>query len=467
MKATTTALVLLAATLFAVGAARLTGFALRFGEESVQADFAAFYTAGEAVRAGLSPYRTHADRSPPIWDGVDEFQHSRFLYPPLVAWLFAPLEPLGYHTAKQLWMLLNAASVVVGVLAAASAVGLRWRWTSALLVAAAVALFHPMLPLLERGQIDGVTFALVSLAGRDLVRGRRDGLRPGLLLALATLLKLHVAFAAPFLLLRRRWRAVGGYALGAAGLALLSLAASGPEGLRDYLVVELPRIVRHGERGTAEMRLDAETLGRLRQGMAPGETVKGGRVYKADPLGFVANASLSRVIAVRLAKRGAAVEPGAIALVLFAGLGLLVATVAFWRWPGPAAATASEETALWLAALSVVLLSAPMTWAMSTVWLLALLPLGVALAEPAAGARVGVALWLGGCGLALAAIPDQHAFALVAPFGPRLLDFKYVAGELLVLLGLLLIGPGRPPPASNRDDVEGEVQGGHAVSQPA
>jgi hypothetical protein len=467
MSARGTALGLAAATLFAVSAIRLGGFGLRFGKESVQADFAAFYTAGEAVRAGLSPYRTLADRVPPIWDGVDEFQHSRFLYPPLVAWLFAPFASVGYHASKQLWMLLNAAGVALGVLAVANAVGMRWRWRLALLIGAAIALYHPMLPLIERGQIDGVTFALVSLAGRDLVQGKRDGLRPGLLLVAATLLKLHVAFAAPFLLLRRRWRAAGGYALGGAGLALLTLASAGVQGFRDYLVVELPRIARHGERGTAEMRLDAETLSRLREGMRPGETVKEGRVYLADPLGFVANASLSRVIAVRLAKRGAAADPGILALALFGALGILVVGVSLRLWPGPAAATAEEEMALWVAVLDIVLLGSPMTWVMSDVWLLALLPLGVVLARSAAGRRSAIALWLLGTGLALAAIPDQHAFPLVAPYGLKLLDFKYVAAEVLVLAGLLLVGPWKRVAGSGGDDVEREVHRGNAVRQPA
>jgi hypothetical protein len=231
--------------------------------------------------------------------------------------------------------------------------------------------------------------------------------------------------------------------------------------------VELPRIARHGERGTAEMRLDAETLSRLREGMRPGETVKEGRIYLADPLGFVANASLSRVIAVRLAKRGTAADPGIVALVLFGALGLLVAGVSLSRWPGPAAATAEEEMALWLAVLDVVLLSSPMTWAMSDVWLLGLLPLGVVLARDAAGGRAATALWLLGTGLALAAVPDQHAFPLIAPYGLKLLDFKYVAAEALVLIGLLLVGPWKGEMGSGCDDVEREVHRGHAVGQPA
>ena len=57
------ALILLVTTI------RLIGYIVRFIGESLQMDFAAFYTAGEALNAGLSPYRTHLQVEPPIWDG--------------------------------------------------------------------------------------------------------------------------------------------------------------------------------------------------------------------------------------------------------------------------------------------------------------------------------------------------------------------------------------------------------------
>ena len=38
---------------------RLLGFSIAFGEKSLQIDFSAFYTAGESVNAGLSPYKNY------------------------------------------------------------------------------------------------------------------------------------------------------------------------------------------------------------------------------------------------------------------------------------------------------------------------------------------------------------------------------------------------------------------------
>ena len=164
---------ILVGTLFALSVLRLAGFVVRFGEESVQADFAAFYTAGEAVRHGVSPYRTHADDDPPIWDGVDTYQHSRFLYPPPVAALFRPVAALPYALAKRLWMLVSLLCLALSMATALRAVGLKPDRDALLATGAFVCLFHPLLTLLERGQIDALTLALILWALRPMVaRGR-------------------------------------------------------------------------------------------------------------------------------------------------------------------------------------------------------------------------------------------------------------------------------------------------------
>ncbi len=100
---TTTLFRLLLGLLLGLTTLRLLGFMARFALESLQMDFAAFYTAGEALNAGLSPYRTHLATNPPIWDGINEFLTSRFLYPPLVATLFQPLARLDYFVPFLFW----------------------------------------------------------------------------------------------------------------------------------------------------------------------------------------------------------------------------------------------------------------------------------------------------------------------------------------------------------------------------
>ena len=71
----------------AAAIALVAGFAGWVATASLQQDFAAYWVAGAARRAGLDPYVNHlgeaGGRAP--WDGVSVFAHSRFLYPPIAA----------------------------------------------------------------------------------------------------------------------------------------------------------------------------------------------------------------------------------------------------------------------------------------------------------------------------------------------------------------------------------------------
>jgi hypothetical protein len=96
-------------------AIRLAVFVADVGQTSLQMDLSSFYAAGQAVDAGLSPYVNHVANDPPIWDGVDRYRHSRFLYPPLAARVFQPMSWIGYHTVKFLWMLASLVAVAAAV----------------------------------------------------------------------------------------------------------------------------------------------------------------------------------------------------------------------------------------------------------------------------------------------------------------------------------------------------------------
>ena len=215
---------------------RLGLFFAEVGQTSLQMDLSSFYTAGQAVDAGLSPYVNHVANDPPIWDGVDRYRHSRFLYPPLAARLFQPLSWIDYHTIKFLWMLASLVAVTAAVgLAIRRTIG--WSLDRNLIAAIVVAGFFPMLTLLERGQIDSFTlFAIV--AAITWPRGRRTTIAAGALLALATLLKLHCIFLVPFLALGRRWRLLTGFA---AGLIALFLIGGVVDGFSAFLLMSPTR----------------------------------------------------------------------------------------------------------------------------------------------------------------------------------------------------------------------------------
>jgi hypothetical protein len=430
------------AIVLAAAAVRLLALALRFGRESVQADFSAFYTAGQAARAGVSPYWNAPERDPPLWDGVSQYETSRFLYPPLFASLFAPLTLLGYAAAKHLWMALTLAAVAGAMVVLVRA--LAWRPTpeAALALAAFVCLFHPLVVHLERGQVDALTLLAVALALRPMVAEDRDALGSGLLLALGSVLKPNVAGLVPFLVLRRRWRALAGFVLGAAGAALATVALHGTGGLVAYVTRELPRISLEGEAHGDERRLDASVLARLRGGAPEGVTVREGRLYRVESFRFVTNASLTRPLKRRLGLR---MRPSRLSLlVLFALVAVAALAQAAARSPQPP--SPERELAYWQAALAAVLLAWPVTWAMNAVWLLPA-ALVVACAWPRAHAPASrVCLVVCAAALLLATPPD--------PLAERALGgaarLRYVLAESLVFLSLLAVWVTPAPPTAER-----------------
>ena len=117
--------VILLAAACVVAVASLVLRADGFCRDSLQVEFSTYYAAGEALNCGLSPYVNNVDHVPPIWDGLDRYRHSRFLYPPLAATLFRAFALLPYATAKVIWTILNALFVAAAIYAAAKASGPR------------------------------------------------------------------------------------------------------------------------------------------------------------------------------------------------------------------------------------------------------------------------------------------------------------------------------------------------------
>jgi hypothetical protein len=435
---------------------RLVSWVVRFAGESLQMDLAAFYTAGEALNHGLSPYRNHAARDPAIWDGVDLFEHSRFLYPPQVAVLFRPLAWLPYAGAKRLWLALSLGCVAASLFLAGRVYGLGRRWALILTSAIGAALFYPLLTHLERGQIDALTLLLITLASVGM--GRRTSraeLVAGVLLCAATLLKLHCVYMLPFLVIRSKGRVLLGYLGGGLLIAALTVVAPGGiKGALAYVTDELPRISRHGEWGTDEMRLPETILAQRLQGLSDGATIKGGVVYKRESFSFVSNGTLVRVLQRRLQKAEIWISNSLLsALVLVVLFGAMVAWQ--FRLPGPLHLDARGEILYWQVIALIVLLSAPLTWVMNLVWLLPLIVVVLAeLSRPGDGWG-SVALVLAAVALVVIALPDGLGSRWMTPALARLIRDKYVVGEGLLLLSLLGYVP---RVLENRDSLDASSQ---------
>lgn len=415
-------------TLLLLSAGRVVGFAVLFGRESLQLDFSAFYTAGQAAAHGLSPYQNHLAHTPRIWDGFGLLQHSRFLYPPVAARVFQPLAYLPYRVAKGVWTGLALVCIACAMWVAHKSLRARMGRDATIFAGICVCLFHPVLTLLERGQVDGITMALLAAFVYLMQRGKKQRAASGLCLALATLLKLHCVYFAPFLILRKKWIVLAGFTSGCLLIGLCSLALDGYAANRDYVLTHLPRISQYGEGGTRKMLLPRALVQPLMPDHQNGIAQKEGHRYRLGAFDFVGNATLVDVIAPRYG------SPFGVSLVL---TGLFLLLMIAWHMRDKRffdRLNPTAELTYWQLIATAILLTAPITWAMNTVWLLPafLILIRFQRFHP-------WALYCGAMGLLLAGIPDPYSFPFVAPYLNDWFEYKYVMAEGALLISLVLL----------------------------
>jgi hypothetical protein len=430
---------------------RLLGFIIVFGEKTLQLDFAAYYTAGEALNAHLSPYKNYLTRTPRIWDGYVGYKNSRFLYPPLAAELFRPIALLDYHAAKYLWMILSLAALIASLYLAFISSEIRLDFSTIVSAILLLFIFHPLLKFLSFGQIDAFTLLLLTL-GIYLILNREEEKRMGLkvwqewiagiLFSIATLLKLHNVFILPFIVLRKKWNALGGYAIGGLIIIILTLFICGTNQLITYITDDLPRISKYDSNGTKEMLLpNADSI---IASIQPGKglTVKDGRVYSLSRRDFewTGNATLVRTYIGQLlqtffSKLGFSNSLVMVSLLIFVVFFILICIINFNG--GFELIQKREEFLYWQLVLIIILLSAPRTWVTNTVWVITLFPLIINGIQSSPKIIPLIIIFLG---LLFMAIPDLEAFPILSPvsISNHIFDYKYVAGELLIFTGLLI-----------------------------
>jgi hypothetical protein len=162
----------------------------------------------------------------------------RFLSPPPVAWLIAPLTLVGPAASFFVWLALSLAALVVAWrLGAPGTRPTRYLW-----LLGAIA-WYPVLYSLSLGQ-PAMLVLLVVIACWRLAEAGRPYLA-GAVLGLSVL-KPQLTIAVPFvMLLSGRWRITAGWAATSGVLAIASLLVIGTQGVSDYrsLLAEAQTVV--------------------------------------------------------------------------------------------------------------------------------------------------------------------------------------------------------------------------------
>lgn len=428
---------LVIAVLFIGSVLRLAYFFIDFSLDSLQIDFSAFYTAGEALNHGLSPYNNNIMHSPGIWDGINDYQHSRFLYPPLVANLFQPVAFLPYLYAKFLWGVFTLLCLILTLYVTSRLLAID-KLHQFLFLGICVCWYYPLLTHLERGQIDAVTLLLFILSIYFMIR--KDKLQEGfagVFLAIAVLLKLHSIYILPFLIARKSWKTIKGFLITISVILIASLSTrNGGVLLKDYLLHEMPRIANYGRPDHGDVLLDAKIIQARLKDLPSGYTLKDGHIYQPVSLDFVSNATFVRPVHDWLKATGLDLNFAVLSLAIFT---LLFLMLLLWQhYFYPAGEPAPEKDFLyWQAVLIVILLSAPLTHVMNTVWML---PIFVAIAASYSNLNKATRKWGYGMmvvGIVLIGMPDVLYFDLLALFPVQWMNDKYLIGEALVLAGCL------------------------------
>jgi alpha-1,2-mannosyltransferase len=190
-------------------------------------------------RAGAQAFVDGTDiyRTPPIRTDLP------FTYPPFAAIVMVPLAVLPYSVA---FAILTAISVPALVIALRVVLGRLWPgwsdrrvWVVATVVtAAATQLFWPVIRTLTSGQVNLILMALVTV---DLLR---PGRRRGMLLGIATGIKVTPVIFIVYLGLTRRWREAATAAGTAAATVLVGVVLAPGASVRywTHLLFEPGRV---------------------------------------------------------------------------------------------------------------------------------------------------------------------------------------------------------------------------------
>jgi hypothetical protein len=211
--------------LVCLGVAALGIIAVAWFESPDTNDFRSFYR-------GASELRAHR-----LGDLYSEERLSKqplvlpFIRPPVDALFLMPFTLLPFRAAWCVWLGLQSALFL----------GFLWAAQGRVPKAGWACLFPPALVGIGHGQ-DCALFLAIPVFGYLLLRRGKE-LTGGAVLGLG-LLKFHLFLLWPLaLVLRKQWRALGGFCAAGLALAVASVAAAGPSGMKEYFALLMdPRL---------------------------------------------------------------------------------------------------------------------------------------------------------------------------------------------------------------------------------
>ncbi|MGB9696151.1 MAG: glycosyltransferase family 87 protein [Ignavibacteria bacterium] len=400
-------------------------------------DFTAYYTAGKAVVAGLSPYKNYILEDWNLWDGFAQYQHSRFLYPPLLAKFFQPLSILPYFSAKSLWNVINVIILFVNLFLLIVTFRTKKIWQIFIILIAALN-FFPLIALLERGQIDNFALLFILLT-IYLVVNKKSFFTAGILLGIATLFKLYLLFIIPFLVLKKQKELLGGYFVSLASLSILTLIMVGPGITYDYFTSQAPRIASFGSSGTQEMLIPVWILIKYFPMTPISVSLIEGRMYLSESISFNSKASLVKVIDNITNSLGIVVNPVFTSVIVFTIFFFILYYITRTKNLIIKSDQNLSDFFYWQVSILIILLSSPYTWIMSLIWLFPSLFFILYLWDKRSNKYIPLPLVIISIGYVLLSIPDNFFFLRNVNIVNYVIQARFIIGELILFSGFIFL----------------------------
>jgi hypothetical protein len=191
-------------------------------------DFTIFYYTARLVADGLPMYGESPARYGVTWAAG----HLGNLNPPHFQILFVPLAPLSYGEALLVWVAISFACLVGALALVVRELGVPFSWRRLVAWGAFTVGLAPFTTVAVTSELTFVLMLPFALMWRAWRRGKWRA--AGLWLGVLVSLKLFFLVLLGWLVLARRWRAVGACAASALALVLLGSAVFGLDTYRQW-----------------------------------------------------------------------------------------------------------------------------------------------------------------------------------------------------------------------------------------